>query len=62
MLLIFFGLFSLVTSSQAVLGDASIVVPQEYNRICPLPRCKRCPSDKELRAPGVGFAIETSHG
>ena len=57
-----FGHFSLVSSSQAVLGGPSIDVPQEYDRICPLPRCARCPSDEEIRAPGVGFALETSHG
>lgn len=61
-----FNLFNLVRSSQAVLGSASIDVPQDYIqdyvRICPLPRCKRCPSDEEIRAPGIGFALETSHG
>ncbi|TVY18190.1 hypothetical protein LARI1_G003133 [Lachnellula arida] len=57
-----FGLFNLVSSSQAVLDSASINTPQTYYRICPLPRCERCPSDEEIRAPGVGFALETSHG
>lgn len=68
-----FSLFHLVTSSQAVLGGASIDKPppkdfynerprEDYYRICPLHNCERCPSEEEIQAPGVGFALETSHG
>jgi hypothetical protein len=61
-----FGLFNLVISDQANLGGGPIdrypSVQQDYYRVCPLPRCKRCPSKEEIRAPGVGFALETSHG
>jgi hypothetical protein len=35
---------------------------QEYYRICPLPKCASCPTAQQLRAPGIGFALETSHG
>ena len=59
-----FSLFNLVRSSQAVLSDALYDGPPHvpYYRICPLHKCIRCPSDKEIRAPGVGFALETSYG
>ncbi|KAF7875139.1 hypothetical protein EAF04_002311 [Stromatinia cepivora] len=56
------GLFNQVSSSQADLDGASIDVPQDYDRICPLPICERCPSNEDIRAPGVGFALESSHG
>lgn len=36
--------------------------PQDYYRICPFPRCETCPSDEELRAPGVGLALDIDHG
>ncbi|PIA94311.1 hypothetical protein CB0940_08235 [Cercospora beticola] len=35
---------------------------QDYYRICPLPRCERCPTIEELQAPGIGFALEMGHG
>ncbi|EPE35857.1 hypothetical protein GLAREA_05195 [Glarea lozoyensis ATCC 20868] len=66
-MLILFGVCNLVNSSQVVLQDAQKDVSQapyraDNPRIYPLPECERCPSEKEIRAPGVGFAVETSYG
>lgn len=46
---------------------ASLVAPeavqsQEYYRPSPLPRCEECPNVDQLRAPGIGFALEVDHG
>ncbi|KAH8908548.1 hypothetical protein BR93DRAFT_966607 [Coniochaeta sp. PMI_546] len=30
--------------------------------ICPLPRCRQCPSTQRRTAPGVGFALEIGYG
>ncbi|KAM0145993.1 hypothetical protein ACHAPG_011362 [Botrytis cinerea] len=49
-----FCLFNLITSNQAQ--------PSNYGRICPLPTCSQCPSNEEIKAPGIGFALETSYG
>ncbi|KAM3068015.1 hypothetical protein ACMFMG_011062 [Clarireedia jacksonii] len=59
-----FSVFNLASSSQVDLGGTSIDGPQDqdYYRICPLSKGGRCPSIEEIRAPGVKFALETSHG
>lgn len=57
--------FLLLTTGSAQTADLVALAkhePQDYHRICPLPRCNTCPSVEELRAPGIGFALETSHG
>lgn len=48
--------------SGTALGDQSIEPLQDYYRICPLPPCTSCPTDEQLRAPGIGFALEIGHG
>jgi hypothetical protein len=35
---------------------------QEYYRPCPLPKCDTCPSVEDLRAPGIGLALDTAYG
>ncbi|PQE10339.1 hypothetical protein CJF32_00000872 [Rutstroemia sp. NJR-2017a WRK4] len=61
-----FGLFNLVSSRQANSSCESIRTGdkyyKDYFRICPLPKCEGCPSKQEIRVPGIGFALETSHG
>jgi hypothetical protein len=42
--------------------ESAHVLTQEPARICPLPKCEGCPSIEELKAPGIGFALETDHG
>ncbi|KAF7190978.1 hypothetical protein HII31_07670, partial [Pseudocercospora fuligena] len=46
----------------ATAGNAPQSISKENYRICPLPPCKTCPSTENLQAPGVGLALETSHG
>jgi hypothetical protein len=36
---------------------------REYNYWrCPLPKCKTCPSPRQLEQPGIGFALEMGYG
>lgn len=37
-------------------------LPEDSPRICPLPRCERCPTVEQIQAPGVGFALEMGYG
>lgn len=57
-------LFHLLTQhiAQALDHAPAGVQSQEYNRICPLPKCESCPSIDELRAPAIGLALEIAHG
>ncbi|KAI9857502.1 MAG: hypothetical protein M1813_008252 [Trichoglossum hirsutum] len=36
--------------------------PEDSPRICPLPKCKSCPTAEQILAPGVGFALEMGYG
>jgi hypothetical protein len=59
---LFYYIFLARHSVQAVDHAAANVRSHEYYRICPLPKCEKCPSTDELRAPAVGLALETAHG
>lgn len=37
-------------------------LPEDSARICPLPRCQRCPTAREVQAPGIGFGLEMGYG
>jgi hypothetical protein len=37
-------------------------LPEDYIRICPLPKCKTCETAEQILAPGVGFALEMGYG
>ncbi|KAI9764587.1 MAG: hypothetical protein M1840_008316 [Geoglossum simile] len=36
--------------------------PKDSPRICPLPKCQKCPTVEQILAPGVGFALEMGYG
>ncbi|KAF2163739.1 hypothetical protein M409DRAFT_57229 [Zasmidium cellare ATCC 36951] len=54
--------FATPSAQAASLMGPVAVQPQEYYRPSPLPRCEECPSVDQLRAPGIGLALEIDHG
>ena len=62
-----FSLLALSSPSRALQPDAVdtanyTTARGDYYRICPLPKCTSCPTREAIRAPGIGFALETGYG
>ncbi|KAF2148847.1 hypothetical protein K461DRAFT_246983 [Myriangium duriaei CBS 260.36] len=56
------SIIHLLSAGQVVPNDKSVRPLHDYYRICPLPKCERCSSIEEIRSPGIGLILETSHG
>ncbi|KAH0538820.1 hypothetical protein FGG08_004596 [Glutinoglossum americanum] len=66
LLIALFSLLSLLMRVAPVLSSSGPIPPEpppeDSPRICPLPKCKRCPTAEQILAPGVGFALEMGYG
>ena len=68
LLLVLLALLQLLARGIAleqVLIASPALAPQElheYGRVCPMQKCHQWSEVGELEAPGIGFALETSHG